>query len=213
MTVINAPIPDPQLEDFAEALKRDIFRSLHAVMVGEVVSYDATKGTARVKILFKRVLPSGAAQSRGILVNVPVVTMQGGGGALQFPITAGDQCVLLFADRNIDAWTKDGGEAVPPSDRCHDLSDAIALVGINCLRKVLPAPGGVKLSLGGATILLTSGKIVVANETTDLLTLVLSLFTVLAALKTTTNLTLHADSLTALTALQVQFESLFGVAP
>lgn len=134
----NKTILDPQTSDTLAALKLDIFRTMNCVKLGEIESFDATKKTAQIKILFKRVLPSGDIADYPVLVDCPVVTYQGGGGALQFPVAQGDQCLLFFADRNIDAWFKNGAQAAPLSSRAHDLSDGIALVGINALTSILP---------------------------------------------------------------------------
>jgi hypothetical protein len=78
------------------------------------------------------------------------------------PIAAGDQCLVLFSDRNIDSWFKTGGEAAPFDARCHDISDGIALVGVNALPSTMQAyddnvnivvPNGKKLVIsGGAAI-------------------------------------------------------------
>lgn len=64
-----------------------------------------------------------------LLVDVPVIFPRGGGATLTFPIKAGDECLVIFADRCIDYWWQSGGvqEAVDP--RKHNLSDGLALVG------------------------------------------------------------------------------------
>ncbi len=44
-------------------------------------------------------------------------------------ITAGEECLVIFADFCIDGWYDTGQPALPPSPRAHDLSDAFAFVG------------------------------------------------------------------------------------
>jgi len=70
-----------------------------------------------------------------LLVDVPVSFPRGGGVTLTFPVKAGDECELIFNDRCIDFWWQNGGvqEAVDP--RQHDLSDAVAFVGIQSQAK------------------------------------------------------------------------------
>jgi hypothetical protein len=62
-------------------------------------------------------------------VDVPVIFPRGGGCTLTFPVKAGDECLLIFADRCIDFWWQNGGVQKPVDLRMHDLSDAFAIVG------------------------------------------------------------------------------------
>jgi hypothetical protein len=72
------------------------------------------------------------------LVDVPVIFPRGGGVTLTFPIKAGDECLLIFADRCIDFWWQSGSVQEPVDPRQHDLSDAFAIVG--------PQSGATKIS-------------------------------------------------------------------
>lgn len=63
------------------------------------------------------------------LVDVPVVFPRGGGGSLTFPLAAGDEGLLVFASRNIDAWWQSGGAQKAADSRMHHLSDAFFLPG------------------------------------------------------------------------------------
>lgn len=64
-----------------------------------------------------------------VAVDVPIVFPSGGGFTLTFPVAVGDECLLVFASRCIDAWWQSGGVQVQADFRMHDLSDAFALVG------------------------------------------------------------------------------------
>jgi hypothetical protein len=132
------PLNEPELIDVLQSLKQDIFKSLNCVKIGKINSFDQTKKTATIQILFKRVMPDKVI-SYPLLVDCPVFTLQGGGGAIQMPIQAGDPCIVLFADRNIDNWYSNGSEAAPADLRCHHLNDGLAIVGINALTSTLPA--------------------------------------------------------------------------
>lgn len=68
-------------------------------------------------------------QDYPLLVDVPVIFPRGGGCTLTFPIKAGDECLVIFADRCIDFWWQSGGVQEPVDDRMHDLSDAFCIVG------------------------------------------------------------------------------------
>jgi hypothetical protein len=129
----------PGLTDVLMNLKQDIFATMNCVKIGQIQSFDVNKKTAQIQLLFKRALPNGSITSSPLLVDCPVLTPQGGGGALQFPIAAGDQCLVLFSDRRIDEWLANGAAALPGDGRMHDLSDGIAIVGLNALNSNLQA--------------------------------------------------------------------------
>ena len=65
-----------------------------------------------------------------LLPDVPVVFPGGGGFTLTFPVASGDECLVVFASRCIDAWWQSGGIGEPMEPRMHDLSDGFALVGV-----------------------------------------------------------------------------------
>ena len=48
-----------------------------------------------------------------LLVDVPVLFPSGGGFSLTFPIAQGDEALIVFADRCIDAWWQSGGIQQP----------------------------------------------------------------------------------------------------
>jgi hypothetical protein len=64
-----------------------------------------------------------------ILPDVPVVFPRGGKYTLTFPITVGDECLVVFSSRCIDNWWDQGGVQSQYELRMHDLSDGFALVG------------------------------------------------------------------------------------
>lgn len=50
-----------------------------------------------------------------------------------FPLTLGMECILLFNDRELETWFINGGSNIQAYPRMHDLTDAIAIVGIRSL--------------------------------------------------------------------------------
>lgn len=219
MSTVNTSksLLDPQTFDMLQSLKQDIFRSLNAVKIGQIRVFDPSKKTAQVQILFKRVVPSQTGndgqtiQDYPVLVDCPVFTLQGDGGAIQMPIVPGDQCVLLFSDRNIDGWFQNGSAVAPFDARCHDLSDGICLVGLNSLASDLsdyPADT-LRISYDDAAIDISGGILKLYNNTTTLLTLMNGFIDVIAA--ATLDLdhsTLSAATITALEDYKLQFAEL-----
>lgn len=228
------PIIQPGLSDVLFNLKQDIFSTLNCVKVGKIVSFDATKKTAQIQILFKRVRPDGVIVGYKPIVDCPVFTLQGGGGSIQFPVAAGDQCLVIFSDRRLDEWLQNGGEQAPADPRMHDLSDGIALVGLNALNSSLPAypsnkvlmkyqgstiemdAAGLKfIGTGGAEIDLQAAIVTIKNAGTTLNTLMTNFITLLETLQVLdpvgpTNLPLTAASIAALEAFKANFAALLG---
>lgn len=126
---------------------------MNCINIGTIVSFDPATQTASVSINFQKVLRAvnhldGVGQVSDQIVpypqldNVPVVILGGGGAYITFPIAPGDSCILMFNDRDKDGWMAQGttNPPLPPlSNRMHDISDAIALVGIRNLLNSIPS--------------------------------------------------------------------------
>jgi hypothetical protein len=75
-----------------------------------------------------------------VLLDCPVLFQGGGGASMTFPIKAGDECLVIFSSRCIDAWWSQGFKPPidgqpnpamsPPDLRMHNLSDGFVLVGV-----------------------------------------------------------------------------------
>ena len=63
-----------------------------------------------------------------LLVDVPILFPNAGGWHITFPIVAGDECLLVFSARCIDAWWQNGGVQKAIDLRMHDLSDAFCVL-------------------------------------------------------------------------------------
>jgi len=108
---------------------------IYTALPGIVQSFNAAKRTVVVQpaIQARAQNPDGSYVwvDLPLLLDCPVVFPSGGGMTLTFPISAGDECLVIFASRCIDAWWQSGGYKNIQADlRMHDLSDGIALVGI-----------------------------------------------------------------------------------
>ncbi len=101
-----------------EALKQDFFSALHCALPGIVVSFDAEKQTAQIQPAMK-----AGTMNYPVLSDVPVFM------PVPFEVHAGDACLVIFADTDIDAWFASGQPENPGSARKHSLSDGFAFVG------------------------------------------------------------------------------------
>lgn len=64
-----------------------------------------------------------------LLVDCPIVFPSAGGFTLTLPIAVGDEVLVIFSSRCIDAWWQQGGVQPPAELRMHDLSDGFAILG------------------------------------------------------------------------------------
>lgn len=120
------------LRDIA-ALKKEIFSSLHCALPGIVESFDPETQTASVRPALKR----SASVSLPVIPDVPVFFPGGAGSGITWPVTAGDECLLIFADFDIDRWFEAGEASEPDSARQHAVADAFAFVGFRSRPNVL----------------------------------------------------------------------------
>lgn len=138
----NGPLETPTLRALLNSHLDEVFSRLNCHQLGTIVSFDKDQQTAQVKINAQRVVynqpqttTEGLQQQPlivdyPILADVPVFFSSGGEARLTLPIAAGDTCLVLFNDRDFDAWWATGNVAPPNSPRMHSLSDAIAVVGV-----------------------------------------------------------------------------------
>ncbi|EMX0085512.1 Gp138 family membrane-puncturing spike protein [Escherichia coli] len=128
-------------------LAGSVMSALRVSMPGIVQSFDPDTVTVVVQPAIKGYEPdsNGINQSTTLplLVDVPVVFPRGGGCTLTFPVKAGDECLVIFADRCIDFWWQSGGIQEPVDERMHDLSDAFCIVGPQSQAKKI---GGISTS-------------------------------------------------------------------
>jgi hypothetical protein len=104
---------------------------MHVCLPGRVKKYDYRAQKADVQPLLKRPYVNGA-KSLPMITSVPVVWPRGSGGGLNFPLQKDDGVLLVFSERSLDKWlASSGGEADPGDSRRFDLSDAIAVPGLN----------------------------------------------------------------------------------
>lgn len=130
--------------------------AINAVKIGTIKSFNAGTQRAEIEIAYKQVrdlLEDGTRvyQDYPVLKDCPVITLFGGVDFLSMPIQPGDNCLVLFNDCDMDQWATNGDGGHPSTSRMHDLSDAIAIVGIRPLSNVITnyLANGIRLSHGG----------------------------------------------------------------
>jgi hypothetical protein len=82
-----------------------------------------------------------------LLADVPLVFPSAGGFMITFPIAQGDEVLVIFSSRCIDAWWQLGGIQVPLEMRMHDLSDGFAIPGPKSVPNVFPSINNTDLQI------------------------------------------------------------------
>ncbi len=168
------PIVPPDLGVAFETLKRDIFVNMNCVQIGIIEDFDAATQTATVQIVIKSVtsVANDGTQTvalKPLVKKAPVMMLYGGSSHITMPIAPGDNCLVLFNDREIDQWLVNGGTPVPETARAHDISDMIVFVGIHSFQNSIAnyLTNGVRLAFS------TTSKI---DLTTNLIESIATLF-------------------------------------
>lgn len=127
--------------------RKTLNEQLRVAMPGIIQSFDPDAVTAVVQPAIRYIERDNdgnkSTKDYPLLVDVPVVFPRGGGCTLTFPVKAGDECLVIFADRCIDFWWQSGGIQEPVDERMHDLSDAFCIVGPQSQAKKI---GGISTS-------------------------------------------------------------------
>ena len=70
-------------------------------------------------------------------------------------IKKGDECVLLFSDREVESWFTTGDVSPIAYPRMHDMTDAVAIFGIRSLPNIISVTNGLNLFYGSSSIKIT----------------------------------------------------------
>lgn len=195
-TIPQAVVPsEVGLTDALNLLKKDILLSLNCHHVGTIQEFDPETQTATATINYKKTyfqLNTKTKLYDPILIDYPpiscpVIFLGGGPGALTFPVATGDECLVLFNDRDMDIWFQGNPTAGVATPRLHSFSDGVILVGLRSQQNSLDNFDTVRVALRGkkdGTTFVGVGEtlIKIANQNQNLGDLLQSL---ISELKTT----------------------------
>lgn len=126
-------------------IKEYLKGNLHTCIPAIIVDFDATKQRASVQPSVKQLIRQDSGEkitfidvNRPQSLDVPVHFPQGGGFSLTFPIVAGDECLLIFGERDIENWKNFGGIQPASKQQQFEVEDSFALVGFSSLPQVIP---------------------------------------------------------------------------
>jgi hypothetical protein len=133
-------------------------------------TYNAAAMTCTAVIAVKaKVLATKTAQTFTdvqitTLVDLPVQFPSGGGYTLTFPLAKGDEGLVIFSSRCIDAWWQNGGVQPQAELRMHDIADGMFVPGLRSQPRVIPSPSANSVQLrsddGVAKVEIAAGHVV-----------------------------------------------------
>ncbi len=134
---LNTLLLDPEFSDYMDAFKKYLKIEFNCHAIAKIDKFYPNFQWVDASIVYTKTeysVENGIQIAKNIqyplILSAPVVIMSGGPAYLTFPIQAGDECLILFNDRDMDNWWAGSANSPPNSTRLHSLSDPIALVGI-----------------------------------------------------------------------------------
>lgn len=111
-----------ELTNVLKQFERNILKKINCVKIGTITAFNSTKNTVSVNV-------SGYSE----IQEVPFSYISGTSFSIQVPIQAGDICILLCNDTDLDNFMNNNGQAPAFAKDLHGLSGCIALVGLKNL--------------------------------------------------------------------------------
>lgn len=112
-------------------------KDVHTALPGKIVEFNSENQTASVQLLIRRIFKGDKEVDLPQLISVIVWQARAGGFNITFPVKPDDECLVLFSERSLDKWFKNGDIQTPNDFRMHSLSDAICLVGMSSEPKII----------------------------------------------------------------------------
>lgn len=146
MTIQQNLFPqDPELADLLDQFKKSLLLDFNCHHIATVQEFDPATQTARATVNYKKtffdITDVGLVKPRLVdyapIVEAPVVVLSGGDYAMTMPIKAGDECLVLFNDRDFGNWYAGSSSSAVPTPRLHAYTDAIILVGLRSKPKMI----------------------------------------------------------------------------
>ena len=128
------------LYEMMEQFLKIVFETMNCCKIGKVIAVDSVNQTVDCEIMTKETIPQKGGErivSYPEILKVPFVVIGGGNSYISFPISVGDEALIIFNDFDYTRW-QETGEAHPALfRRHHDLSDGIALIGLRNVNRLI----------------------------------------------------------------------------
>ncbi len=213
--VNNRKSESPDLMQVLQLFKDIIFGQLYCHLIGRIQTFNPTTQTASIEILFKKAITNTSdigdpvtILDPPLLVECPVMILGNTTANLQLPIKTGDECLVLFIDKDIDNWVENGAPSIPNTLRKHDFADGIALVGLRNQTQSIQGYDNDAASLNyKATKIRLKEKITLQNAVENFKTIMDDFIDVLKGLTTTGGFSLNPAVIVQLDVIKTRIDT------
>lgn len=124
----------PLFEYIDEAVE-DRLEQIFTSLPGHVIEFDKDTGLVKVQPGIERTWgDKGEIIKPAPIVEVPLQIYGGQDYYVECEINYGDEGLIVFSQRNIEAWVQSGGIATKPSERMFDETDAFFIPGVHSIQ-------------------------------------------------------------------------------
>ena len=109
-----------------------VFSRLNCHNIGRIIEFDSVTQTCTIELMQLKQMSSEIIIPAP-LTGVPLIIYGTGVATITMPNPVGSICLVLFLDRNIDAFMQTGEQYVPDTARMHDFTDCVALTSFRTL--------------------------------------------------------------------------------
>lgn len=130
MSVESIPTLSSAMSQVFEVL---LSEQLHTCLPAIIIEYDATERKATVQPQIKLQYLDETVLEYQPITEVPVISFEAGNAGLKLPSAQyiNQTCLLVFCERSMDTWLLKDGADKPSDPRKFDITDAVAIVGMN----------------------------------------------------------------------------------
>ena len=109
---------------------REYSKTVGTSIPGHIVAFEPATQLAQLQIGIKLVATDESTHDHAPIIECPVQFSGGSNFHIEHELNAGDEGLIVFSQRCMDAWIDTGGIAENPLLRFHDVNDAVFIPGV-----------------------------------------------------------------------------------
>lgn len=122
----------PDFNDVIARVQQTTMSRLNCHNIGKIIEFEPETQTCTIQLMQQEQLGDNI-YTPAPLTEVPLILYGIEGAHITLPNPVGSICLVLFLDRNIDAFMRTGEIYTPETKRTHDYTDCVALTTFKTL--------------------------------------------------------------------------------
>lgn len=122
----------PDFNDVIARVQQTTMSRLNCHNIGKIIEFEPETQTCTIQLMQQEQLGDNI-YTPAPLTEVPLILYGVEGAHITLPNPVGSICLVLFLDRNIDAFMRTGEIYTPETKRTHDYTDCVALTTFKTL--------------------------------------------------------------------------------